>query len=56
MDVIPLDAKLIKGSHGSLDIDKEFYPVLITNQAINQKEIAATDVYSVIWESVFGEE
>lgn len=55
MDVIPLDAKLIKGSHGSLDIDKEFYPVLITNQAINQKEIAATDVYSVIWESVFGE-
>ena len=53
MDVIPLDAKLIKGSHGSLDIDKEFYPVLITNQAINQKEIAATDVYSVIWESVF---
>jgi predicted AlkP superfamily pyrophosphatase or phosphodiesterase len=55
MDVIPLDATLIKGSHGSLDIGKEFYPVLITNQAINKKEIAATDVYSVIWESVFGE-
>jgi len=56
MDVIPLDASLIKGSHGTLDIGKEYYPVLITNQAINQKEIAATDVYSVIWESVFGEE
>jgi len=54
MDVIPLDASLIKGSHGTLDIGKEYYPVLITNQAINQKEIAATDVYSVIWESVFG--
>ena len=54
MDVIPLDATLIKGSHGSLDIDKTFYPVIITNQAINQKEIVATDVYSVIWESVFG--
>lgn len=56
MDVIPLDATLIKGSHGTLDIGKEYYPVLITNQAINQKEIAATDVYNVIWQSVFGEE
>lgn len=55
MDVIPLDATLIKGSHGSQDISKEFYPVLISNQVINHKEIAATDVYSVIWESVFGE-
>lgn len=55
MDVIPLDASLIKGSHGTLDIGKEYYPVLITNQAIDQKEIAATDVYNVIWESVFGE-
>ena len=56
MDVIPLDASLIKGSHGTLDIGKEYYPILITNQAINQKEIAATDIYSVIWESVFGVE
>jgi predicted AlkP superfamily pyrophosphatase or phosphodiesterase len=54
MDVIPLDATLIKGSHGTLDIGKEYYPVLITNQALSQKEISATDVYSVIWESVFG--
>lgn len=54
MDVIPLDATLIKGSHGTLDIGKEFYPVLISNQ--NQpNEIAATDVYNVIWESIFGE-
>jgi hypothetical protein len=56
MDVIPLDASLIKGSHGTLDIGKEYYPVLITNQTINQKEIAPTDVYSVIWESIFGDE
>jgi predicted AlkP superfamily pyrophosphatase or phosphodiesterase len=55
MDVIPLDATLIKGSHGTLDIGKEFYPVLITNQALKHKEIAATDVYSTIWGTVFGE-
>jgi predicted AlkP superfamily pyrophosphatase or phosphodiesterase len=54
MDVIPLDATLIKGSHGTLDIGKEFYPVLISSQ--NQaNEILATDVYNVIWESIFGE-
>jgi len=53
MDVIPLDASLIKGSHGTLDIGKEFYPVLISNQK-NTEEITATDVYDVIWKSLFG--
>ncbi len=53
MDVIPLKAELIKGSHGTLAIGKEFYPVLISNQKVN-KEIGSTDVYSVIWESIFG--
>ena len=53
MDIIPLDATLIKGSHGTLDIDKEYYPVLISNQATSD-EILATDVYSIIWKSIFG--
>ncbi|WP_259015582.1 alkaline phosphatase family protein [Emticicia fluvialis] len=53
MDVIPLDASLVKGSHGTLDIGKEFYPVLVSNQKITE-EIAATDVYDVIWNSLFG--
>ena len=55
MDVIPLNANLIKGSHGTLDIGKEYYPILIDNQERNM-EIAATDVYDVIWESIFGKE
>lgn len=53
MDVIPLKAELIKGSHGTLAIGKEFYPILISNQKVN-KEIAATEVYDVIWDSIFG--
>jgi predicted AlkP superfamily pyrophosphatase or phosphodiesterase len=53
MDVIPLDATLIKGSHGTLDIGKEYYPVLISNQT-QSEEILATDVYGVIWNSIFG--
>ena len=52
MDVIPLKADLIKGSHGTLDIGKEFYPVLISNQKTDN-EIPATEVYNVIWNSIF---
>jgi predicted AlkP superfamily pyrophosphatase or phosphodiesterase len=55
MDVIPLDATLIKGSHGTLDIGKEYFPVLITNQSISSR-INATDVYDIIWKSIFGDE
>lgn len=51
MDVIPLDATLVKGSHGSLDVGREYYPVIVTDKPINaEKEIAATDVYNIIWE------
>ncbi len=32
MDVIPLDAKLVKGSHGSLVKDPVIHPVLITEK------------------------
>jgi predicted AlkP superfamily pyrophosphatase or phosphodiesterase len=55
MDVIPLKAELIKGSHGTLAIGKEFYPVIISNQK-NLTEIEATEVYDVIWKSIFSEE
>ncbi len=51
MDVIPLNAELIKGSHGRLGTEKQFHPVLITQQIKNQ-EIKATDVYSIIWNSL----
>jgi len=54
MDVIPLDATLIRGSHGTLEIGKEYYPVLISNQT-QSEDILATDVYNIIWNSIFGE-
>jgi predicted AlkP superfamily pyrophosphatase or phosphodiesterase len=55
MDVIPLDATLVKGSHGSPLTSKEYYPILISDEKITQQDIQATDVYDVIWKSVFGE-
>ncbi len=52
MDVIPLDASLIKGSHGSTDVSSAYFPVLITDQKINKVDRTATAVYDVIWRAL----
>jgi len=49
MDVIPLDATLVKGSHGSPNVPSEYFPICITDQALGEPEIEAVDVYDVIW-------
>jgi predicted AlkP superfamily pyrophosphatase or phosphodiesterase len=49
MDVIPLDASLVKGSHGSISINNTYYPVLITDQP-QKPGLVATDIYNVIWD------
>ena len=54
MDVIPLDANLVKGSHGGINAPKEFYPILISDNKSAKEEILATEVYDVIWESLLG--
>jgi predicted AlkP superfamily pyrophosphatase or phosphodiesterase len=48
MDVIPLDATLIKGSHGRLEQNTSFHPVLITDE-LYKDSVQATEVYDVIW-------
>lgn len=52
MDVIPLDATLVKGSHGSIHTPVEFHPVLITDEEINAGNLKATEVYEVIWKAL----
>jgi predicted AlkP superfamily pyrophosphatase or phosphodiesterase len=54
MDVIPLNAELIKGSHGRLVAERSFHPVLITGQIKNQA-IKAADVYNIIWNGLTSE-
>ncbi|HWV32583.1 MAG TPA: alkaline phosphatase family protein [Dyadobacter sp.] len=49
MDVIPLDATLVKGSHGGINIPKEYYPIIVTDEAAEKPELEAVDVYDVIW-------
>ena len=50
LDITPLDASLIKGSHGRLPEDKEDYPIFITNRAskIDTPDVAAVEVYDLI--------
>jgi predicted AlkP superfamily pyrophosphatase or phosphodiesterase len=54
MDVIPLDAMLIKGSHGRTGVDDGFKPVLIARSAPAQSRLKATDIYDIIWEQLAG--
>jgi predicted AlkP superfamily pyrophosphatase or phosphodiesterase len=48
MDVIPLDATLVRGSHGRVPEDKQDWPVFIASAqaGAQQTELAATDVYA----------
>jgi predicted AlkP superfamily pyrophosphatase or phosphodiesterase len=54
MDVIPLDATLIRGSHGRTTVESPFQPVLITDQQQGNGEVAPTDVYEIIWRHLKG--
>lgn len=49
MDVIPLDASLIKGSHGRKAAEKMYQPVLISDQQFSTDTMAPTQVFDVIW-------
>jgi len=50
MDVIPLDASLVKGSHGRRPADKRDWPVFITErpELLGAKQIESTDVYHIL--------
>lgn len=52
MDLIPLDASLVKGSHGCRPASQNDWPVLIGSNHVPVGPLAATDVYQVIRKSV----
>jgi len=52
MDVIPLDATLVKGSHGRIPADSGEYPVLIAPSNLLPSSIHSTDAYQVIRRAV----
>ncbi|HVU27143.1 MAG TPA: alkaline phosphatase family protein [Verrucomicrobiae bacterium] len=48
MDVIPLDANLVKGSHGRKPADKKDWPILISQKNLNVAEMDSTDVFQIL--------
>jgi predicted AlkP superfamily pyrophosphatase or phosphodiesterase len=50
MDLIPLDATLVKGSHGRRPTDKRHWPIVISGQpgTIGQPEIESTEIFKVL--------
>ena len=56
MDVIPLDASLVKGSHGVCPADQKNYPILISDQPLGMpySPIAPTAVYEIMRQMVIG--
>ena len=52
MDVIPLDATLVKGSHGCRPRSKLDWPVLIAAPDLVPADVESTDVYHVIRRAV----
>ncbi|MBE7170302.1 MAG: alkaline phosphatase family protein [Williamsia sp.] len=53
MDVIPLDANLIKGSHGRVGVDEAYMPVLISNNE-PASSIKPERVFDIIWDQLNG--
>lgn len=53
MDIISLDPTLVKGSHGSAFISKEYFPLLISKNTLTKHTIEAPEVHNVIWEHLF---
>ena len=55
MDVIPLDATLIKGSHGRPTASDDVGPLVISSEArlLPERRVAATEVKSLILDHVF---
>ena len=50
MDVVPLDAALVKGSHGRRPAEKRDWPVFITGQSnlLSSTQVESTDVFQLL--------
>jgi hypothetical protein len=51
MDVIPLNANLVRGSHGRVGTPVSLHPVIISSKPL-QKTVSANQVYDILWEQL----
>src|SRR5690606_21071862 len=50
LDIVPLDATMIKGSHGCISTPKEYHPIVITDTDTTKKTVSAIDIHDIIWQ------
>lgn len=57
MDIIPLDAKLVKGSHGRIPDNTDDYPILISNANgwHTDKMLQATEVFRILEQHILSQ-
>ncbi len=54
MDVIPLDASLVKGSHGCRPASRDDWPLVIAPRHLPGPELKSTQIYGVLRDTVIG--
>lgn len=52
MDIVPLDAGLVKGSHGRVHQDDDFSAIVITDRRQEKEILEAVDVFGVIKDAI----
>lgn len=53
LDVIPLDATLVKGSHGAVDVPEAYYPVFITQEDQKVALVEPVAIKDIILNHIF---
>lgn len=53
LDITPLDATLVKGSHGIINIAPDYYPVFIGDLYLESEIINPTDIKQILLNKVF---
>jgi hypothetical protein len=54
MDVIPLDATLVKGSHGARPASRDDWPLILSQASLPAGPLPSTGVYGILKASVLG--
>ena len=58
LNVIPLNANLVKGSHGAVNVGEDYYPVLIQDRDITSEQkvdglVKPTSICNLILNHIF---
>jgi len=53
LDITPLDPSLVKGSHGIIDIDQDYYPILIGNFDQLEDIVEPTAIKNLLLNKIF---